>query len=475
VPTQLQRIAQQLNRNSLPIVRWAVVSVSCVLLVACADSDSERRFANDPTLTQEAVPTATDQPIDVAPETPTSILASPVSITDVLASPGGSQVIYYQSGDRIVALAPPWSQPTTVWTAENARIVSFSATANGDLVAILVLSDKSQGQLSLEIVDRSGNVVQEVSNVGTIDTDDAEADDNIGRLSWSPDGNQVVVAPPSGGLIAVPRTGDPVELVDPSRLTDPGTVVWSPKGDAIAFVAPVSPGTAGALYVATTAALPLDPIAVVPASINGRRTIDRVSWRPDGEALYYTVSSTTNDPTFGGDLFEVSSGGGAPTLIATASRVGPVSAITDFAISPDGNGVAYVVTVPRDDGGFTDSLWLHPIGESEFLALPVPRDERVNGLWWSSEGLIWESRPVDETATGDITIVQAAPGGDPVIVYRGPATGSGAATPEPIADGTPIAESSPEAQTQPLPSPSPALATSVASPVASPDASPSAQ
>jgi dipeptidyl aminopeptidase/acylaminoacyl peptidase len=329
----------------------------------------------------------------------------------------------------------------------------------------LVQDNQSEGELTLEIVDTTGSVLREVSNVGKVVSAETPSVENIGRLSWSPDGSQVVVAPPSGGLLAVPRTGDPVEMVDPSRLPDPGTVVWSPRGDAIAFVAPVSPGTAGALYVATTAALPLDPIVVVPASINGRRTIDRVSWRPDGGALYYTVASTTNDPTFGGDLFEVSSGGGAPTLIATASRVGPVSAITNFAISADGNGVAYVVTVPQDDGGFTDSLWVQPIGVSEFLALRVPNDERVNDLWWTSGGLIWRSNPVEETASADTTISQAAPGGEPGIVYNGPAAGSDESTPVPVDDAAPHTEASPEA----LPQPSPA--TPIARSVASPEAS----
>lgn len=450
-------------------MRWVVVALCCVLLAGCADSDSERRFANDPTLTEEAVATATVHSIDITPETPNLNLASPVSVTDLLAAPGGTPMIYIHSGKQIVAFTPPWSQPRVIWSAGDGRILAFSASATGNLVAILELRERSADQLSLVIVDSTGSVVREVTPVGEAGGGDAETIDTVERLSWSPDETRVVVAPPSGGLIAVPRTGEPVELIDPSRLVDPGTVVWSPGGDAIAFVAPVSPGKAGALFVATTAALPLDPIAVVPASLNGRRTIDRVSWRPDGEAVYYTVASTTNDPTFGGDLFEISSGGGAPTLIATASRVSPVSTITDFAISPDGKGVAFVVTVPRDDGGFADSLWLNPIGGSEFQALPVPKDERVSGLWWTSDGLVWQSSPAKETTSPEITLSRADSERESGVVYRGPARGSTAATPIPGGEATPIAESSPE----PRSSPHTVSGSPIAPPISSPEASPS--
>jgi dipeptidyl aminopeptidase/acylaminoacyl peptidase len=396
-----------------------------------------------------------------------------VSISDVLASVGGTQAIYYRSGEDVVAFLAPWTQPHIVWSGQNGRIVAFSANARGDLVALLVSgkAGATEEGLSLVIVDASGSIIQRVANLGQIPNKN-DITDGSGRLTWSPDGRQVVVAPPSGGLIAVPQSGDPVTLISSSRLPDPGSVVWSPRGDALAFVAPATHGQAGALYVATTAALPLDPIAVVPASLNGRRTISSVAWRPDGEALYYTVASTTNDPTFGGDLFEIPAGGGAPKLVATASRVGPVSAITDFAISPDGRGVAYVVTVPRDDGGFTDSLWLQPTDGGEVVALPVPADERVTGLWWTADGFAWLTRPAGETDRDEITLSRVASGTKTEIIYQGPATGTSEATPEPGDEGTPVAESSPEPLDTPEPDQPPE--TPIASPVASPIASPSA-
>lgn len=456
--TQRQRIAQQSNsffRFAVPFSRWLVPTLCCVLLIGCADSDTERRFANDPTLTEEAAATATDPPFDVAPVTPTSSNASPVAIDDILRKSGGTSTVYFQVGDRLNAISAPWNEPRWVWSAENERLLGFEPSPSTDEVAVLIASSDDLETVKLLLLTARGDVVKQVKELGKNDFGpDGTSQDTIGRLTWSPDGSQLVVALPGTGLIAVPRDGEPVLLVESTRFDAAGLVTWSPTGHAIAFVSPTTPGQSGALYVATTGTLPLDPIAIVPVSGNNRRTIDRVAWRPDGEALFYTVASTTDDPTFGGDLFSVPATGGSPLLIAGASRVGPVSAITNFALSPDGAGVAFVVTVPRDDGGFTDSLWLQPVGSRDVLSLPIPASERVMSLWWTTDGLLWQSFATDDPDPTSVTFSLARPTGEAGVVYVGP--------PAVTKDATPVGESSPEAES------SSQAGTPVSSPVASP-------
>ena len=239
--------------------------------------------------------------------------------------------------------------------------------------------------------------------------------------------------------MSVPLDGEPQLLIEATRASAPGQVSWSPRGDAIAYVQPAPPNAAAGLYVAPTGAVPLDPVPVVSPSSDGRRTVSTFAWTPDGSALLYTMASTTGDPLLGGDLFQVPAAGGAPKLVAGASRVAQVAAVTRFALSPDGAGVAYVITAPDDNGKPSDSLWLQPLNGSETTRLSVGNGERVTGIWWTNDGLVWETSP-STGEDGTLTLYRARAGETPGIVYDGPATpatpqassfASPAATPEP--------------------------------------------
>jgi hypothetical protein len=255
----------------------------------------------------------------------------------------------------------------------------------------------------------------------------------------------VMVGLATGGILAVSPAGEARVMVGPSRAAAPGRVSWSPSGNAIAYISPAAPNVAGGLYVAPTGALPLDPVPIVPPSLGGRSTITRFSWSRDGETIYYTNASTSGDPTFGGDLFRVPATGGTAILLATASRIGPVSAITNFAVSPDDSGVAYVVTIPGDDGTFVDSLWLQPLGQTELAALPIGSGERVTGLTWTTDGLVWSTDPGGDS--DDLLLYRAKTGEAPGVVYDG--TDVPVATPEasPVASPShPSQEASPVAE-----------------------------
>ena len=114
--------------------------------------------------------------------------------------------------------------------------------------------------------------------------------------------------------------------------------------------------------------------------------------------------------------------------------------------------MSYVVTVPDDNGELTDTLWLQSIGGAQYQRLPVPDQGRVTGLWWTADGLLWQSGTLDQS-DGAVTVSRLTEGFEPEIVYAGSLFPVVTATPEasPVAIGSPVA-----------------------SPVASPEASPAA-
>ncbi|MEA2594407.1 MAG: TolB protein [Thermomicrobiales bacterium] len=411
----------------------------CVVLAACADDGAGPRFANEPPSTEDAVLTATTPRETPPTATPNLPDASPVPLAQLLAAPGGVSKIVLQVGDDLIAISPPWSQPRPIWSGSNDRLVAFGASPTGDAVALLIAGGDGEDRIDLVLISPDGAQMRRVENLERITGGAAtsRAPDGASSLSWSPDGTQVLASLATGGILTIPRSGDPQLLIGPSRAAAPGDVAWSPRGDAIAYIDPAVPDAAGGLYVAQTGAVPLDPVPVIPPAADRRRTVSRVAWTLDGEALLYTVASTAGDPTFGGDLFRISAAGGTPRLVAGASRVGPVSAITNFAPSPDGTGVAYVVTMPDESGNPTDSLWLQPIGSNETERLPLGAGERVTGLWWTVDGLLWSAAP---TGNGDAELIlyRAKAGESPGVVYRGPAA---PATPEASQDASPVAAS----------------------------------
>src|SRR4051794_15533961 len=109
VPRQRQRFAHQSSRVSARPTTWLVLLLLCFALVACADDDSNRRFANEPPPTEGAVTTATGSGGVQVTSTSTVSAASPIPVTQLLASPGGASTVVTQVDADLVAIAPPWT------------------------------------------------------------------------------------------------------------------------------------------------------------------------------------------------------------------------------------------------------------------------------------------------------------------------------------------------------------------------------
>jgi hypothetical protein len=217
-------------------------------------------------------------------------------------------------------------------------------------------------------------------------------------VTWSPQGDLLLVTFAEGGIVAIPNDGDPEVIVPGDAASNFNQAAWSPAGDAIAFMASVATDSSEdtrQLVVAPVVDGAIDPAAFVVASRAGDG-VSAFSWLPDGSGLVYTERGDIGGTT-GGDLFTVQADGSDPRLIASAGRAAPVAQIVDFAVSPDGSSLAYTIATPDSTGErlMFHSLWVRAMDGTATVPVPIPGNEVVTQLWWTAEGLVWRSQPVD--------------------------------------------------------------------------------
>ncbi|HET8523908.1 MAG TPA: hypothetical protein VFL82_11770 [Thermomicrobiales bacterium] len=447
-------------RGRLPLLLTAALVV--VLVTACADSDSQRRFANEPLPTVDLASLApTASPVITSPVVTAQVAPPLVSPQALLVARGAPKVFYVQAGRELLAFPAKGDRPTVLLAGDAGDITSVGASPSGDRVAVLLVKD---GRHSVMILDAAGKVLARTEDVdrlvGKVQSTPVTGED-AGRdlVNWSPQGDRLLVAFATGGIVTVPLQGVPSVTLTPQQAPGPIDAAWSPAGDAIAYVDRASSSRSAGLYLVSTASQPASPRALIePDSQNGS-SVRRLAWYPSGKSILYTRSSSTNGLAVGGDLFQISPSGGGPTIVASAGRVAPISAIVDFAPSPDGRAIAYTIAVPGPDGPTFNSLWIQQFGTSNRQKLSSSAGAAVNELWWASSGLVWRTM-------ADPTAITPNQPNAPFTLFR--AGESGEVTPiyhfEPPA-GTPVASpvASPVAAS-PVASPSPRSATPVVSP-----------
>jgi dipeptidyl aminopeptidase/acylaminoacyl peptidase len=292
--------------------------------------------------------------------------------------------------------------------------------------------------------------------------EDVEGDLSAMSVTWSPQGDLLLVTFTEAGILAIPVDGDPSVHVPGDTAANFAGAAWSPAGDALAFMAAAADADEGArqLMVAPVTDGAVDPATFVVASRAGDG-VSAFSWLPDGSGLVYAESGAVGG-TAGGDLFTVQSDGSEPRLIASAGRAAPVAQIVDFAVSPDGSSLAYTIATPDANGErlVFHSLWVRALDGNATVPVPIPGNEAVTQLWWTAEGLVWRSQPVrfgDATPDADQAfaierldsqstqhvLFTATPEATPVASPEA-SPASPEATPEP-AQGTPDAGASPVA------------------------------
>ncbi|MGH2535634.1 MAG: hypothetical protein ACRDJW_25535 [Thermomicrobiales bacterium] len=426
--------------------RWSIAPMMlCALaLASCADDATERRFANEPLPTvdvdQESTAPAAAIASPVLPQSGPAIV-SPEALLVARGAPGS---FFVPTADRLLVFAADGSSSRELLGAEDGAIRAVSTSPNGDRVAVLVAVD---GEYRVLIISISGEELHRFDALQVLlpagATPVADASTGADLVDWSPQGDRVLAAFATGGILTIPLDGEPALAIAPDQAVAPMDAEWSPAGDAIAYVSRPSGASGAGLFLVHLSESDGEPVELVPATTSGGPAVVKFAWHPNGRSILYTRTGPTGNATLGGDLFQYTLGVGS-RLIASSGRGGPVAGITTFAPSPDGRAVAYAIAIPSESGPAFHSLWVRQIGTDSQLRLPTPEGMAVTDLWWTSAGLVME----------------AAPGRAIVSEDDADAFGLYLAGPS---DVTPIYEELPPATPE---------AGSVASPVASPAASP---
>jgi len=217
----------------------------------------------------------------------------------------------------------------------------------------------------------------------------------------------------------------------------------------VAYVDAGPNGTATGLYVASTDALPIDPVAVIRPIGGQSRQIAEIAWPQGDVGILYSERSPDGDLSVGGDLFAVAPSGGQPQLVGSARTVAQVGAIDTFAASPDGSVVAFAVVIAGEAGPASGGVVVKQIAGPTLVKLPSSAeqaDARVAALDWTAAGLAWASSEPRADSLASFTVSRALPDASTEIVF----SGTGSATPV----ASPVVE--PDTTPEPLPAASPA-------------------
>jgi dipeptidyl aminopeptidase/acylaminoacyl peptidase len=208
-----------------------------------------------------------------------------------------------------------------------------------------------------------------------------------GRFAYTSGAAQALAV----AAIDAPRGG-------PSLGRDVQTFVFSPRGDAIAFVADAAPGRQGDLWVA--------PLSGGAATLLARR-VGEPRWSRDGSRLAWLQEYDPRSRT------------GALAVGAPGARAAALARnVSDFDLTPDGAWVAYLVH--ETAGGYSVDLGL---AAARGDAPPSRVAKGVFGFSFSPDGrwLYYRAACVREAEACDLLRVAtgAAPGGAPERVAEG--------------------------------------------------------
>ncbi|MBA2276797.1 MAG: hypothetical protein H0W06_03455 [Chloroflexia bacterium] len=428
----------------------AIMLIVTVLLGCAEESSEDRRFANEPAPTE-------DQPTSTVPATagdvsgvPTVAVASPESL---LSTRGAPNLIYVRVGDALWTLGE--GEPRELRMPAGASVLAFDASPSGDSVAVAVTMDGSG--VSLLVVEANGLVRRTIRDViPSIDRNAATppvspTSSPAAVVDWGLQGDTILVGVPDGRLATVPVEGEPQPLavdIENGVLLD---ARLSPRGDSIAVLRRDERGMGALLVVSLTGDAGTAARQVAPTSEDGRQTVLDMGWLPDGGSLLYVEADAGADgsqPHVEGDLFRVQLAGMERTLVATGGKAGPVGTVLDFAPSPDGKSVAYVIGIPEGDAWAVHSVWLTSLRGPTEYQVPTGSETDVPGLWWTTEGIVWATRsplnedtfefvfyriqhdaePVETLRVSEAPSSATPVGGTPVVDV--PATPAASATPD---------------------------------------------
>jgi hypothetical protein len=125
-------------------------------------------------------------------------------------------------------------------------------------------------------------------------------------------------------------------------------------------------------------------------------SVTEFAWLPDGSGFVYILSADAGVASGGGQLFAFDLTTNQRDLVATPGRGGPSAKIVDFAVSPDGQVVAYSISIPNGEQWQFHSLWVRALESSDTYRVPLAQTDRINEIWWTGSGLAWQQQSGDE-------------------------------------------------------------------------------
>lgn len=429
----------RLNDDRIGVRRqFATVLIACsVVLAACgADSPSEgveedRQFANDPVAEQRATPT--DVPTDVAgPSEPET--APQVSPEQLLSSPGAAKTLYTVQGTDLLALtlSDGATETTSISLPHGWSLIDYESSVDGDRVAVLM---SSGWELSLGFFERSGEIIGEPRSL----PEDAEGPATPGAtpvgtapasfsgtprampvatpmatpeiayqasdysITWSPEGTEALVMGPVH-LIRMPVEGEASLIEIDDKLGAIREAKWSTGGAEVALIVEQD-DTGTRTYLLNLDDQDIRELRSLRTTPDER--IGLLSWMPDGSGVVFVRSTLAEDVPLQGRVFHYRLGQEVPTLVATSGQGGPSATITDLEPSPDGDSIAYVISVRDGERWAFHSMWVRSFSDGLSYRVPVDGVASVPQMWWFDGGIAWKQRSTHKIGPGEILFMNA--------------------------------------------------------------------
>jgi len=369
------------------------------------------------------------RPQTVAPVDPAlAEITATRRFTEAALSPGGMRVAYVEL-DRApaksalyLASVPAGGEPPVRITAGDGKAWcdehGAAWPADGKQIAFLSDCEKT-GQLQLYVAKPEGGPIRQLTHVNGLLSDPR----------WSPDGRQIAVLftkdlPRSAGpLDAILRETGVVEskiyeqrlaLVDAGTgmlrvLSPPDLYVyeydWSPDGKTFAAIAARGNGDnnwwIAQLY--TIAASSGDARSIYKPPVERQMAAPR--WSPDGKSIAFIGGLMSDEGSTGGDLFEVSAGGGEARNLAPGLR----SSASGITWAGESNQLYFT---EREDGGSA-------------ISRLDPATGRLERLWQGGETLTPSTGDdgVSLSRDGKVSAVIRSSFDAPPEVWAGPIVG----------------------------------------------------
>lgn len=406
--------------------------LAVMVLSACgptATNEDDRRFANEteppratPALEGSSGPSGVNElaaPVAATPDL-ARLLSAPASASAAFFLLDGRLLIAGIDGDvREVGLSGPVSALSVAPSGDVAAVLFSSGGDAGTPVAApsppvtpgpAASSGGTGSDVSMVVVGSDGAVLRSIDDLGrtfagqpTISVA-MSGEANVEAVAIGPTPDDLLVAFSDGLLVQLPAAGKPKVIPGSGHLADVVTVIWSPDGGALAIVAAGEADEVPALYYTALRADGIDPVRVAPAP---GRTTGVVAWLPDSRGLIFVDATgpvSAETLRSGRDLFVTPLRSDRRMLIVAAGIIGPSAGVVDFAVSPDGTAVAYTLFRTEGSDARFNSLWVDGIDGRSPVQLTMPDGAGVQGLAWTTAGLLVLTSPAADGAQGVLLV-----------------------------------------------------------------------